>query len=435
VPATVAPAAPFHHSTGADLALNMYYCGRLLVQLSLLGAVGVEGLHHPAALSPPPAGFTMLPDDESSSRAQRPMVHSELTPRPRPLILGVHGHASAWFGTIGGGGHPYNDIQATEQLDMVQALGGDGVMWYRIELNLPYPFNYQQAKEQLSDAAAFYSNASKRGIRILPMLLPTGLMPGDSAGYNVSIQKFHFGSDLKKVEAAAAQVAQTVSAFLRPLGSTVFGIGGEWNARCLLPNGDGSKAADYNLTEFRYYLAVLHGMHRGTKQACQECRTQVTSDFTNYGFNDLLESHGFTGFDIVAYDWYSDMGDLDNTSSCVYGNKRCGPGVNVFQKLLSYNKSIWIGELNRRCGSVLCDDPQVLQCRNSTALQQEADYLSHELTLLNQLAMSHPQLEAVFVYQLFDQPDIEGLACGKPKGSLCGEGHCTVLPPCLLLAH
>ena len=77
----------------------------------------------------------------------------------------------------------------------------------------------------------------------------------------------------------------------------------------------------------------------------------------------------------------------------------------------------------------------MLQCRNSTALQQEADYLSHELTLLNQLAMSHPQLEAVFVYQLFDQPDIEGLACGKPKGSLCGEGHCTVLPPCLLLAH
>ena len=35
------------------------------------------------------------------------------------LILGVHGHASAWFGTIGGGAHPYNDIQAAEQLDLV----------------------------------------------------------------------------------------------------------------------------------------------------------------------------------------------------------------------------------------------------------------------------------------------------------------------------
>ena len=38
--------------------------------------------------------------------------------------------------------------------------------------------------------------------------------------------------------------------------------------------------------------------------------------------------------------------------------------------------------------------------------------------------MAHPQLEAVFVYQLLDQPDIEGAACGKPGGSLCGEGHC-----------
>jgi hypothetical protein len=63
VPATVAPSGrhPFHHSTGADLALNMYR-GWLLVQLTLLGAVGVEGLHRPAAaLSPPPAGFTLLP--------------------------------------------------------------------------------------------------------------------------------------------------------------------------------------------------------------------------------------------------------------------------------------------------------------------------------------------------------------------------------------
>ena len=181
-------------------------------------------------------------------------------------------------------------------------------------------------------------------------------------------------------------------------------------------------------------MAVLRGMNRGAKQACQECRTLVTSDFTNFGFNDLLQSHGLD-FDIVAYDWYSDMGDLDNTSSCLFGNKRCGAGVSVFQKLLSYNKSIWIGELNRRCGSVLCDDPQVPQCRNATALQQEADYLSHELNLLRQLAVAHPQLEAVFVYQLLDQPDIEGAACGKPMGSLCGEGHCTCIFPLIMLVQ
>ena len=87
-------------------------------------------------------------DDESGSRAQRLTVHSEPASAPPPFILGVHGHASAWFGSIGGGGHPYNDIQATEQLDLVQALGGGGRdMWYRIELRMPYPSASTRAAE------------------------------------------------------------------------------------------------------------------------------------------------------------------------------------------------------------------------------------------------------------------------------------------------
>ena len=180
----------------------------------------------------------------------------------------------------------------------------------------------------------------------------------------------------------------------------------------------------------RFYLAVLRGMNRGIKQVNTSYRTQITtSGWINYGYNDLLVEHGFDNFDIIAYDWYSDMGDLNNTSSwCGQGAdpsgcSRPGPGANVLAKLLSFNKSIWIGETNRRGGSVLCDAPKDPSCRNATALQQEAAYLSHELNLIKQYAIVHPLLEAAFVYELLDQPEIQGVQCGKPKGSLCGEGH------------
>ena len=58
----------------------------------------------------------------------------------------------------------------------------------------------------------------------------------------------------------------------------------------------------------------------------------------NYGYNDLLAAYWpGPSFDIIAYDWYSDMGDLDNTSSCIpaAGCSRPGPGTDPLTKLLT----------------------------------------------------------------------------------------------------
>ena len=54
------------------------------------------------------------------------------------------------------------------------------------------------------------------------------------------------------------------------------------------------------------------------------------------------------------------------------GCSRSGVGIDVFKKLLRYNKSIWIGEMDRRAGSVLCDSPSEQICLNTPALEAQA---------------------------------------------------------------
>ena len=339
------------------------------------------------------------------------------------LILGVHAHSASWWTTSGGpsmGGQvPYVMVPPTQQMDLIRQLGPGREMWMRVELAFPHSwtFNSSAVSRDLGLAATFFKHASQNSIKILPLLLPGSLHPGGGV--------FTFSSNLNDVEKVAEQVTHAVASTLGPLGASVFGIGGEWNSLCLKPGGGpggGSAIGDYNETCAAFYVALLRGMNRGVHRASVGYRTQVTtSGWVNYGWNDQLVKHGFTDFDIIAYDWYSDMGDLDNTSSCIpaAGCSRPGPGMNPLEKLLTYNQSIWIGEMNRKSGSVLCDGPSP-GCRTTTALTQQAQYL---LELIKQLAQKHPQLEAVFVYELLDQPMIDGAACGKLKGSLCGEGH------------
>ena len=45
-------------------------------------------------------------------------------------------------------------------------------------------------------------------------------------------------------------------------------------------------------------------------------------------------------FDFIAYHWYSEMGDMNNAG-----------GEDVWAKLASFGKDIWITELDRRGGS------------------------------------------------------------------------------------
>ena len=97
-------------------------------------------------------------------------------------------------------------------------------------------------------------------------------------------------------------------------------------------------------------------------------------------------------FDFVGCHWYSEMGDIDAAG-----------GHNVWAKLASFGKPIWVTELDRRGGSStrpIKTDPAAVQNLTQSA------YLAHEIERLINLtaATVNSPLRAIMVYELYDEP-------------------------------
>ena len=99
------------------------------------------------------------------------------------------------------------------------------------------------------------------------------------------------------------------------------------------------------------------------------------------------------------------MGDLNNAG-----------GENVWAKLVSFGKDIWITELDRRGGS------STHAPSGPCGAMDQPTYLAHEIALLASLsanASNHP-LKAIFTYELYDEPHQGNPYVGAPRGPLHG---------------
>eukprot|EP01051_Picozoa_sp_SAG22_P024312 SAG22_NODE_6684_length_823_cov_1.048343_1_plen_150_part_01 len=73
------------------------------------------------------------------------------------------------------------------------------------------------------------------------------------------------------------------------------------------------------------------------------------------------------------------------------------PMYNVFANLLKFNKPIWITELDRRGGS------SARSIKGNPLSQPE--YLDREIGRLANLSAAHSNvIEAIFIYELYDEP-------------------------------
>jgi hypothetical protein len=154
----------------------------------------------------------------------------------------------------------------------------------------------------------------------------------------------------------------------------------------------GNHVDDYNQTKFQYLLAVLQGMAAGIRLVSTQPRIGINSGgWLHYTYLQMLIDVGMD-FDIVSWHWYSEMGDLNNST---------GPHVDVFQHLVDLGKPIWLTELNRRGGSGSYPPPQ------PPSEKLQAEWLTHELSLLHNLSLAQPLLQAVMIYELYDQMDID----------------------------
>jgi len=135
----------------------------------------------------------------------------------------------------------------------------------------------------------------------------------------------------------------------------------------------------YNEERYARARAEIQGLYDGVKAADPAAQTIVdTAGWLHYGFIERLVKEDHVPFDILAWHWYSEMGDITK----VQGK------LDLVQFLRRFGKPLWITEINRRDGS------------KGHRGKEQADYLSQTAAQLR----ANPHIHAFFVYELLDEP-------------------------------
>jgi hypothetical protein len=256
------------------------------------------------------------------------------------------------------------------QLDLVSELGAG---WYRVDLG---------SDAFLAETARFdklLSEAERRGIGLLPILVP---MPGcrsqEATPAQVREAAFAFASTM--AERYRGRITHweldnelDIVAMIRKGETTRRGGEWKWGAP------DGSSPDDYEEGRYLKARAEIQGLYDGIKAADPRARTIVdTSGWLHYGFIERVANEDHLQFDILAWHWYSEMGDITRVQGA----------IDLPQRLKRYGKPLWITETSRRDGSLGGREPEL------------AEYVATAVARMG----ANPEVGGVFVYELLDEP-------------------------------
>ncbi|MDR6341391.1 hypothetical protein HNQ91_004464 [Filimonas zeae] len=259
-------------------------------------------------------------------------------------------------------GHPLtqeaykNNIEL--QLNLVQKMG---MSYYRVDV--PTDTNGVVIQQAVMDELLHKSAA--RNISLLPMLYLTGWQKSSNEA-----DAFRRG---RKIGFSFASVYSSHFHY--------YEMGNE-EERKILKGGHGDKTTDYDLQQFKLLAAFFKGMYEGIKAVDPAAQTIIdNSGWLHYGYFQLLRDYNVP-YDILGLHWYSDMGDLDNAK---------GHG-DILSIVSSFQKPVWITEINRRHGSWNSD--------GTSAEEDQRAWMDRYMLQLHQ----RKQVKAFFVYELLDEP-------------------------------
>ena len=283
-------------------------------------------------------------------------------PAARPFAWGVNGHPLTQVG--------YLDVPIPRQLDLVTVLSAG---WYRFDCNAEgFRRNTARFDELLAEA-------ERRHLHLLPVL---------------------FSSPSGRSESATpARIREAAHTFARDIAARYKGrithweLSNELDTAAMIRKGettrsgklwvwgdaDGSSPDDFHEDRYQKAKAEIAGLQEGVKAADPGAVTIIdTAGWLHYGFVERLVREDRVPFDVLAWHWYSEMGDITK----VRGK------LDLLNLLGGYGKPLWITEIDRRDGS-----------RGGNA-QEQASYLGQTAA---QMA-ARPDVGAFFVYELLDEP-------------------------------
>lgn len=280
-----------------------------------------------------------------------------------PFHWGINGHPLTQEG--------YWQVPLNEQLDLVKQ---SGAKWYRISFG---------AKAFRANTARFdelLEGAEKRGLKLLPVLMPSGL--GENKPLDqIREESLAFGKEMAaryKGRITHWELGNELDNFsmIKKGETTPSGKVWKWDGA-----PDGSSPDDYETSRYERCREFFKSIQQGLKEADPNALTMVdTSGWLHYGFIERLKQDGAANFDILAWHWYSEMGNISSVS-----DKK----IDVLALLKErYRKPIWFTEINRRDGS------------KGGKEAEQAQYIS---TAIAKLA-STEGIDAIFLYELLDEP-------------------------------
>ncbi|WP_250474116.1 lipopolysaccharide biosynthesis protein [Caballeronia sp. GAFFF1] len=226
------------------------------------------------------------------------------------IFYGVNGHIT--------NGGAYDSTAYATQLAQLQSLG---VKIYRNDV-------YSQASAKV--VATVAKTFAAGGVQVYPVIM-LGL------NYNSEQAAYNAGYTLGQ------QTAQTYN-------YTYYEVGNEMEAHTLAGNYDGNVWNQYSNQPFTIARGAIRGMIAGVKSVNSSAKIIVDGTWKHTAFFQMLadgsqpdgtHGHPTVNWDITAWHWYSDQGDM--THAC--GNTGCHDVLGVLQ---SMGKPIWINEYGVR---------------------------------------------------------------------------------------
>lgn len=168
-----------------------------------------------------------------------------------------------------------------------------------------------------------------------------------------------------------------------------FELSNEKDCACMTkwPNGgdrDGASVDDYDPAKYAPIRGMMRGLAEGLRAGNPEClRVIDTAGWLHFGFIDLLVRDEVP-FDILAWHWYSEMGDIAEPKKSYSGEYA------VLDKLAGYGKPVWITEGNARDGTLGHTEQEAARILADTVSSVRAS----------------GKVDAYVVYELLDEPSL-----------------------------
>lgn len=347
-----------------------YHLRQFLIILSIalfglgMGSLyGVQGLREKASLIPTPVSPSPKPLANVLPSPELPIVIS-ITPSPSPAAKSIKKAAKApalkvkrsfnWGVTI----QPFpfrenNTVFLSEQFRLAQELSLKAV---RVE----YSPNNQPANQQAVDLA------KERNLQLV-FIIPFG--PND------------IFSDQQLFDNAYQYVAEAVNRYKGQV--PVWQLATEVASVAIIDGGHhGVDRVDYPENKYQAVATWLKAATKAVKDTDPSAKRLVNDQWVHVGFFDRFLAEG-GDFDILGWNWFSDMGkDIQRPVL----NSKTGQRYNLMKKLKSYNKELWLTEVNRRGGSKDGDE------------RAQADYIQ----FMAETAYAEPAVTGFFVYNLVE---------------------------------